>query len=141
MAYSVGDIQKWAAGNPDLVKNNPDLVPLAGTKKKERKYHNEPVTGADGETYGSGKEAADAQNFILAVHAGKYVLYAHHVRVKLPAGIIMELDHLVVDDQLKVWVFETKGISKKTGKPRMTRDWRNKQKLFEEKYHLKIQII
>lgn len=123
--------------SPDFLALNHDQ--LGEPEKKPSKMRNI-VQEIDGERYGSKKEAKDAQNFSLAVRQGEYYLYIHHFIVKLPGSIKMELDHLLINNKLEIEVYETKALDKK-GKFRMTRDWRNKQKLFEATYGIKIKII
>ncbi len=99
------------------------------------------TTDLDGEVYGSGKEAEDARNFILAVRAGEYLLYKHHVWITLPSGNKMELDHVLVDKTFKVHVFDTKAFDDKTQKYLSTREWKNKAKEFKAAYGFDIKII
>ncbi len=117
---------------------NPDMFPPV--EKKPSKYRNVPVK-LDGMSFDSGKEAVDAGKFALGVRAGEWIAYLHHVRVKLPGNILMELDHVLINKQFEVEVYETKAFDKKTGKPIMTQDWKLKAKLFEATYEKKIQII
>jgi hypothetical protein len=135
------DVAKWAKSNPELLKNNPELAQLlssGGMPASVSKYRNVRTKDPDGEVYDSGKEAADAVEFTRAVMAGEYVLYKHHVTVKLPGGIKMELDHFLVNNKLQLEIFDSKSSD---GKATKTRDWINKKKLFEATYGITIQII
>jgi hypothetical protein len=135
------DVARWAKNNPDLLKKNPELAGMlhAGEMPaKVSKFRNIRTKDPDGETYDSGREAADAVKFAQAVLAGEYLLYKHHLVVPLPGGIKIELDHFLINKKLQPEVFDTKSSD---GKATKTRDWINKKKLFESTYGIPIQII
>lgn len=130
--------------NEELLALNPELGEFLGSGssgRKPSKWHNIKQMDPSGETYGSGREADDALMFTKAVQSGEYLGYLHHFWVPLPGGIRMELDHVLINKQMQLEVFETKLFDKDTGKHICTRDWRNKQKIFEATYHIKIQLI
>jgi hypothetical protein len=114
----------------DVKRLNPDVFQEEKPKKRS-KYGN--VRQGD---FDSGKEAEDAYKFMMAVRAGEYVAYLHHVTVSLPGNIKMELDHLLINNQLEVEVFDSKG-----GHATLTRDWKNKAKLFKATYGKEIRVI
>lgn len=123
--------------NEDLLKRNPELAAMLKVKPKRSKYGNHRVV-IDNEVYDSGKEASDAGKFKLAVQAGAYLLYIHHFTVALPGNINMELDHVLINSQMQIEVFDSKSTD---GEATVTRVWTNKKKLFESTYHIPIQII
>ncbi|MDD5511385.1 MAG: hypothetical protein PHI12_11350 [Dehalococcoidales bacterium] len=129
--------------NPDLLARNPVLQQLVGPPAagKGSKWHNKPATDLSGETYGSGREAEDARKFVQAVMAGEYLAYHHHLKVKLPGGVIMELDHVLINNKLQVEVFDTKLFDEKKQKFICTDKWRTKQRVFEDVFGIKIQLI
>lgn len=145
MSYSREDVQRWLKqpGSEDFARRNSALQAELGEQNKARelKYHNHPTASLEGERFDSGKEAEDARNFTLAVRAGEYILYRHHVMIKLPSGNRLELDHVVIDNQMRVRIFDTKAQDKKTGKFLITREWKNKAKEFKAAYGFEIQII
>jgi hypothetical protein len=104
------------------------------------KYGNKP-TLADGHLYDSGKQAADATKFKAAVRNGNFAAYFPDVRFNLPGGIVIEVDHVVINRDLTVYLYDTKAWDKKTGKFRITRDSRNKMKLFRATFGKEIEII
>jgi hypothetical protein len=112
--------------NPDVFQEKP---------KKRSKYRNIRQEAA-GMHFDSGKEAEDAYKFMVGVRAGEYLVYLHHVTVSLPGNIKMELDHLLINNQLEIEVFDSKG-----GDATVTRDWKNKAKLFKATYGKEIRII
>jgi hypothetical protein len=135
------DIAKWAKGNPELLKRNPEIVQMLGNSEASvsvSKYRNVRTKDPDGEVYDSGKEAADAVKFSQAVRAGEYILYKHHVMINLPGSIKMELDHFLVNNQMQIEIYDSKSSD---GQATKTRDWVNKKKLFEATYGIKIGII
>jgi hypothetical protein len=119
----------------DVKRLNPEVFQVEEEPKKRSKYYNVRQKAA-GMHFDSGKEAEDAQKFLMGVAAGEYIAYLHHVVVSLPGDIKMELDHLVINNRLEVEVFDSKG-----GKATLTRDWKNKAKLFRATYGKEIQII
>jgi hypothetical protein len=135
------DVSRWAKNNPDLIKRNPELNSLLHSGEMPAgvsKYRNVRTKDPDGEVYDSGKEAADAVKFAQAVKAGEYVLYAHHVRVTLPSGNKLELDHVLINNQFQVEVYDTKALDYKTGKYISTPDWKNKAKEFKAAFGIEI---
>jgi hypothetical protein len=86
-------------------------------------------------SFDSGKEAADAQKFMLAVRAGEYIAYLHHVRFPLRAGIVYEADHVLITLKAEVEVYDTKTEGTKT------QSYRMKRKLFRERYGMEIREI
>lgn len=136
--------------NNDLIRLNPELANILGgahglgplpSKKSKKWFNNRHVTDLDGEKYDSGAEAEHAQQFNQAVKAGKYLVYLHHVTVILPGDVKMELDHVLLTNDLKVEVYDTKFIDKKTGKFVYTKTWLNKKKTFEAVYGLEVKLI
>ena len=121
--------------SPEVRQLNPGV--FQEVPKKPRKYHNVPRL-MDGMSFDSGKEATDARDFMTAVAGGAYIAYLHHVTVKLPGNITMELDHVLINNQFEVEIFDSKSSD---GEATATRDWKNKAKLFEETYGKKIKII
>jgi hypothetical protein len=119
----------------DIKRLNPDVFQQEEKPKKRSKYGNVGQDSA-GMHFDSGKEAEDAHKFMMAVRAGEYIAYLHHVTVSLPGNIKMELDHLLINNQLEVEVFDSKG-----GNATVTRDWKNKAKLFKATYGKEIGII
>ncbi len=140
MSYSMADVREWIKNNPELLEN-PEISQLLGEGPKVLKYRNKPTRELDGELYDSGKEAEDARKFVYGVMAGEYILYKHHVTVKLPSGSRLELDHLLVDNQFKVRVFDTKPFDVKSQKFRCTPEWKVKAREFEQHYGIKIELI
>ena len=135
------DVSDIHTENEDLLVRNPELATYLGKgagPAKVNKFRNIKVKDPDGETYDSGKEAKDARDFTLAVRAGEYLLYKHHLVVPLPGGIQIELDHFLLNKKFQPEVFDTKS---EDGKATKTRDWINKKKLFEDTYHICIKII
>lgn len=114
----------------DFKRLNPGLVQMAGEKNKPSKYRNVRTT-LNGMSFDSGKEAADAGNFQLGVQAGEWIAYLHHVRFPLPGGAYYEADHVLINTDLTVSVYDSKGGIR-------TKEYRLKKKLFEEKYHKEI---
>jgi hypothetical protein len=131
--------------NSELWELNPELAKLFNPQKQEHqkvpKFHNVITKDLNGETYGSGLEADHSAKFVQSVKSGENLVYVHHLVVNLPGGVKMELDHFIVNGKLQPEVYETKARNKKTGRLIMTRDWRNKQKQFEDIYGIKIQIL
>ncbi len=104
-------------------------------QKKPSKYRNVRVVSGD-MSFDSGKEAVDAQNFMLAVRAGEYIAYLHHVRFPLPGSISYIADHVLINNDLTVSIFDSKGA-----KAVITKEYRLKKKLFAERYGKEIQEI
>ncbi len=127
--------------------SNPDLKVISSTSaldvsKPERNKHGNIQRLIDGETYGSGKEAVDAQNFRLAVKAGEYIAYLHHVRFPLlDDGTYYEADHVLINNDLTVSVLDTKAFNQKTGKYLVTDKFSLKRRMFRQKYHQDIKLI
>jgi hypothetical protein len=142
---AITDVGEWIKDHKHLVPINPELAKIAGagavTSVKPSKHRNIRTKDLDGETYDSGIEAADAANFVRAVNGGQYLLYKHHLTVKLPGGIRMQLDHFLINNKLQIEVYDSKAWDEKTGSYLITPDWRNKQKLFQETYGIEIKII
>jgi hypothetical protein len=140
--WSTEDLNEARRLNPDLDRHNPELPALMGpSSKKPLKYRNKPTTDLDGEHYDSGLESKHARDFTLAVRAGEYVLYKHHVTFTLAGGVKIEVDHLVIDQQGKVHCFDSKALDKKTGKHRFHPGFKNKMKQFKEQTGIEIEII
>ncbi len=122
--------------SPDLKELNPDIFRWQkDMPKKQSKYHNVRQT-LDGMSFDSGKEAVDAQNFMLAVRAGEYIAYLHHVRFSLAGGIVYEADHVLINNDLTVDVFDSKGSNAV-----ITKEYRLKRKLFRDRYKKEIREI
>ncbi len=121
----------------DIKKLNPGIFRWEADEKKKKpsKYRNI-LTKMDGMTFDSGKEATDARNFMLAVRAGAYIAYLHHVRFPLTAGIVYEADHLLIENDLTVSVYDSKGPDAV-----ITKEYRLKKKLFKEKYGKEIEEV
>jgi hypothetical protein len=111
------------------------------TDVKPSKFRNIRTKDPDGETYDSGKEAEDARKFFQAVMAGEYLLYKHHLGVKLPSGNRMVLDHVLINKWMQLEVYDSKAFDKKTGKYLMTDDWRNKANEFKRAFNIEIKSI
>jgi hypothetical protein len=140
------DVQDIHTDNEELLRLNPELAGSLGPRPKKSKYLNVRNTDPDGETYDSGIEADHARKFSLAVHAGEYLFYMHHVVFPLPGGIKIEIDHFLgkidkVNYKIVHECYDSKALDKQTGRHRFTPEWRNKQKLFEETYHIPIGTI
>lgn len=136
------DVANWAKNNPELIKLNPELASMVGnTSINLSKHRNIRVTDPDGEKYDSGQEAADASRFVAGVRSGEFLMYKHHVPVSLPGGIRMVIDHIVVTKSFQVELYDTKAWDEKTQRYLVTPDWRNKQKLFQDTFGIKIGII
>ena len=138
------DVAMWAKNNPDLMKNNPELQELVHSGEMPAavsKFRNIRTKDPDGETYDSGKEAEDARKFAQAVMSGEYLLYKHHLRVKLPSGNVMVLDHFLVNKWMQIEVCDSKALDKKTGQYRMTADWKNKANEFKRAFGIEIKSI
>jgi len=133
------DLKKIMA-NEDVASRNPELAEEIKNVAKPSKYHNVVTGDFSGERYGSKKEEQDAADFRMQVFAREIYAYIHHLVVDLPGGVKMELDHFIITKDLKIEVYETKALNKK-GKFIKTRDWRNKQKQFEDKYEIQIKLI
>ena len=111
-----------------------------GVKKKRNKYGNI-RTSMEGMSFDSGKESVDAGNFMLAVRGGAYIAYLHHVNVTLPSGNRLELDHLLIDKQMKVQIFDSKAWDVEKRKFIVTEAWKNKAREFKLAFGIEIQVI
>jgi len=90
----------------------------------------------DGMSFDSGKEAVDARNFMLGVRDGEWVAYLHHVRFPLPGNTYYEADHVLINKDLTVSIFDSKAVPQQS-----RREYKLKKKLFAEKYHKEITEI
>ena len=128
----------------DVRRLNPQLDDILEEGKKPRKYRNQPII-VDGIRFDSGKEAARAQELMTLYRAGEIIALVFHKRMPVhPEGsepIYIAPDFIFVDRELNIHVEDTKAFDKKTGKFQLTRDFRTKQKLFEHKYKVKIELI
>ena len=137
------DSNKWGVENDltqvsdDVKKMNPDIFRWEADKKKKKpsKYRNV-RTMMDGMSFDSGKEAVDAQKFMLAVRAGEYIAYLHHVRFPLPGRTYYEADHVLINNDLTVSVYDSKGPEAV-----ITPVFKLKKRLFSERYHKEIEEI
>ncbi len=127
------DLSKVSPDIKDLnphIFNSPEEAP-----RKPSKYRNV-RTSMEGMSFDSGKESVDAQKFILGVRAGEWIAYLHHVRFSLPGGIHYEADHVLINNDLTVSVYDSKG-----GTGTITREYLLKKKLFKEKFGIEIKEI
>jgi len=114
----------------------------SGDEKPKRSKEGNIQHVIDGERYGSGKEAVDAQNLRLAVKAGEYAAYFHHVRFRLlDDGTYYEADHVLINNDLTISVLDSKAFDVKTGEFRSTEKFRLKRKMFMQKYGHDIELI
>ncbi len=117
----------------DIKKLNPGV--FQEVQKKPSKYRNVRVA-MDGMSFDSGKEATDAQNFMLGVRAGEWIAYLHHIRFPLPGRTYYEADHVLINNDLTISVYDSKGPEAV-----ITKEYRLKKKLFAEKYGKEIEEV
>ncbi len=131
MGMSVEEITKWAAGNEDLLRLNPQLRDIiTGIQARPRKYRNVVTNGFD-----SGREAARASELQLLEREGHIHCLTYQVAIEIqPDGakkrIIYKPDFIYLDEALRVVVEDAKGVR--------TKDYRIKKKLFEAKYGIEV---
>lgn len=139
MGLSYEELKLLGKDNSQFLEDNPELAELIVPKTP--KHRNKQTTEPDGEHYGSGAEAATARGFIQGVANGDYVLYKHNVRVKLPSGNVMVIDHFYVDNKLQSHWGDTKAWDIKTQKYLVTRAWKNKAKEFKAAFGIEIELL
>lgn len=110
----------------DFLSINPELREHLAKAKKPSKYRNVRAS-AKGMSFDSGKEAADAQKFLLGVRQGEWIAYLHHVHFPLPGKTYYEADHVLVNKDLTVSVYDSKGGVR-------TKEYLLKKRLFKERY-------
>lgn len=119
-----------ASISEDVRRLNPELDALV--HKKPPKYHNRRTFAVD-RTFESGLEAVRAGELALLEREREIFCLCYQVVVPLPGGIKYVADFVYLDKQLQVHVEDAKGVR--------TADYKNKKKLFEERYGVKITEI
>jgi hypothetical protein len=136
------DINDIHADNPELLNLNPELAKLVDPKKRKiSTRRNVMHFGPDGERYDSGLEAKHAQEFTLAVRSGEYVAYFHSLPVPLPGNQVLIIDHVLINKQFQLEVYDSKPYDEKTQRFRCEDDFIVKKKVFEDIYKKEIKLI
>ena len=114
----------------DVLALNPQLVGEVAVPAS--KYRNARAE-MRGYAFQSGKEAARAGELMMLEDAKQIFGLRFQVRFPLAAGIVYVADFVYLDDKLVVHIEDAKGFR--------TREYRNKKKLFREKYGREIEEV
>ena len=114
----------------------------ANPRSRERNIRTE----QGGRMRGSKKEARKAAEYDLLKKAGEIVSAIPEVSIPLPGGVRCRPDFMVVlevydDGTFLAKIEDVKGIIKKTGKPRISQDAKNKYKQVKSEYGITVQIV
>ena len=114
----------------DVLALNPQLVGEVAVPAS--KYRNARAE-MRGYAFQSGKEAARAGELMMLEEAKQIFGLRFQVRFPLAGGIVYVADFVYLDDKLTPHIEDAKGFR--------TREYRNKKKLFREKYGKEIEEV
>lgn len=97
---------------------------VANPGRSPRKYGNQPTTDEYGRRVDSKLEAKHVMQFRQRLKAHDIKLYARQPEIMLPGGVKMVPDHLVIELDGTVVLYDSKGA--------IRQDWKNKQKQAKE---------
>ncbi len=115
-----------------MLKRNPELAAMVKCQLPASKYHNAKSEAA-GMTFHSGREAVRIGELILLEE--RHEIFGLRLQVRFPVAskITYIADAVYLDEKLQVHVEDAKGI--------LTKEYRIKKKLFEERYKVKIMEV